>query len=53
VSDEAIIINDEALTEAFIPTMLLHLEGQIRELERFKPTFESIPVAKICLVLLS
>ena len=29
-----VIVNEEALTEAFIPTRLLHREGQIRELER-------------------
>ena len=34
ISDEPIIINEDALTETFAPTRLIHREGQIRELER-------------------
>jgi Cdc6-like AAA superfamily ATPase len=33
-NDESIIYNELPLTEAFIPTRLLHREGQLRELER-------------------
>jgi Cdc6-like AAA superfamily ATPase len=32
--NESIIYNELPLTEAFIPTRLLHREGQLRELER-------------------
>jgi len=32
--DTPIIVNEDALTEAFIPTRLLHRESHIRELER-------------------
>ena len=32
--DTPIIVNEDALTEAFIPTRLLHRESQIGELER-------------------
>jgi orc1/cdc6 family replication initiation protein len=40
--EEPIIVNEEALTEAFIPTRLLHREGQIRELERcLRPALEN------------
>jgi hypothetical protein len=42
-SDDApIIVNEEALTEAFVPTRLFHREGQIREPERcLKPTLKN------------
>jgi Cdc6-like AAA superfamily ATPase len=33
MDDAPIIINEEALTEAFVPTRLLHREDQIRELK--------------------
>jgi len=33
-NNETIIFNELPLTEAFIPTKLLHREGQLRELER-------------------
>jgi cell division control protein 6 len=46
-----IIINEEALTEAFIPTRLLHREGQIRELERcLKPALNNRSVENIFLM---
>jgi len=34
VSEASILINELPLTEAFIPTRLLHREGQLREIER-------------------
>lgn len=34
MNEESIIHNELPLTEAFIPTRLLHREGQLRELER-------------------
>jgi orc1/cdc6 family replication initiation protein len=51
-SDDApIIINEEALTEAFIPTRLLHREGQIRELERcLKPALKNRSIENIFLM---
>ena len=48
MSDEAIIINEEALTEAFIPTRLLHREGQVRELERcLRPVLKNRSIENI------
>jgi hypothetical protein len=53
--DEApVLINEEALTEAFVPTRLFKREGQARELERarlhygsdlvgFEPVWVHIP----------
>lgn len=34
MDEYSVLINEDALTEAFVPTRLLHREGQIRELER-------------------
>jgi len=34
VNNDSIIYNELPLTEAFIPTRLLHREGQLKELER-------------------
>lgn len=51
-SDDApIIINEEALTEAFVPTRLLHREGQVRELEsRLKPALKNRSIENIFLM---
>lgn len=51
-SDDApIIVNEEALTEAFVPTRLLHREGQIRELERcLKPALKNRSIENIFLM---
>jgi hypothetical protein len=32
MDDAPILINEDALTEAFVPTRLLHREGQVKEL---------------------
>jgi cell division control protein 6 len=50
-SDDApIIVNEEALTEAFVPTRLLHREGQIREPERcLRPALENRSIENILL----
>jgi cell division control protein 6 len=49
--NEYIIINEDALTEAFIPTRLLHREGQIRELERcLKPALKNRSIENIFLM---
>jgi cell division control protein 6 len=51
-SDDApIIVNEEALTEGFVPTRLLHREGQIRELERcLKPALKNRSIENIFLI---
>src|SRR3990170_5473085 len=51
-SDDApIIVNEEALTEAFVPTRLLHREGQIRELERcLSPALKNRSIENIFLM---
>jgi orc1/cdc6 family replication initiation protein len=51
-SDDApIIVNEDALTEAFVPTRLLHREGQIRELERcLKPALKNRSIENIFLM---
>jgi len=51
-SDDApIIVNEEALTEAFVPTRLLHREGQIREIERcLKPALKNRSIENIFLM---
>ena len=51
-SDDApIIVNEEALTETFVPTRLLHREGQIRELERcLKPALKNRSIENIFLM---
>lgn len=50
--DEApVLINEEALTEAFVPTRLLHREGQVRELERcMSPALKNRSVENIFLM---
>jgi orc1/cdc6 family replication initiation protein len=49
--NEDIIINEDALTEAFVPTRLLHREGQIRELERcLKPALKNRSIENIFLM---
>jgi orc1/cdc6 family replication initiation protein len=49
--DAPIIVNEEALTEAFVPTRLLHREGQIRELERcLKPALKNRSIENIFLM---
>jgi len=49
--DAPIIINEEALTEAFVPTRLLHREGQIREFERcLKPALKNRSIENIFLM---
>lgn len=49
--DYPILINEEVLTEAFIPTRLLHREGQIRELERcLKPALKNRSIENIFLI---
>lgn len=46
-----IIYNDLPLTEAFIPTRLLHREGQLRELERcLKPALHNRSIENVFLV---
>jgi len=50
-NNELIIFNELPLTEAFIPTRLLHREGQLRELERcLKPALHNKTVENIFLV---
>lgn len=49
--NEVIIYNELPLTEAFIPTRLLHREGQLRELERcLKPALRKRSVENVFLV---
>ena len=49
--DEPIIFNEIPLTEAFIPTRLLHREGQLRELERcLKPALRNRIIENVFLV---
>jgi orc1/cdc6 family replication initiation protein len=51
MDDELIIYNELPLTEAFIPTRLLHREGQLRELERcLKPALKKRTVENVFLV---
>ena len=50
-NNESIIYNELPLTEAFIPTRLLHREGQLRELERcLKPALYGKAVENVFLV---
>jgi len=50
-NEDSIIINEEALTEAFIPTRLLHREGQIQEFERcLRPTLKNRSIENIFLI---
>ena len=49
--DELIIYNDLPLTEAFIPTRVLHREGQLKELERcLKPALYNRSIENVFLV---
>lgn len=49
--DRPIIVNELPLTETFIPTRLLHREGQLRELERcLKPALHNRSVDNLFLV---
>ena len=49
--DVPIIVNEEALTEAFVPTRLFHREGQVRELERcLKPALKNRSIENIFLM---
>jgi len=49
--NESIIFNELPLTEAFIPTRLLHREGQLRELERcLKPALRNKTIENVFLV---
>jgi len=49
--DESIIYNELPLTEAFVPTRLLHREGQLRELERcLKPALYNKSIENVFLV---
>jgi orc1/cdc6 family replication initiation protein len=50
-NNESIIYNELPLTEAFIPTRLLHREGQLKELERcLKPALYGKPIENVFLV---
>ena len=49
--EESIIYNEMPLTEAFIPTRLLHREGQLKELERcLKPALKNRAVENVFLI---
>jgi Cdc6-like AAA superfamily ATPase len=49
--NEDILINEDALTEAFIPTRLLHRGGQTRELERcLNPALKNRSIENISLM---
>ena len=49
--EESIIYNELPLTEAFVPTRLLHREGQLRELERcLKPALHNKSIENVFLV---
>jgi len=51
VNEDSIIYNELPLTEAFIPTRLLHREGQLRELERcLKPALRNKTIENVFLV---
>ena len=51
MDDAPILINEDALTEAFVPTRLLHREGQVRELERcLSPALKNRSVENIFLM---
>jgi len=51
MDDAPIIVNEEDLTEAFVPTRLLHREGQVRELERcLKPALKNRSIENIFLM---
>lgn len=49
--DYPIIVNEDVLTEAFIPSRLFHREGQIREIERcLKPALKNRRIENIFLL---
>jgi len=49
--EDSIIYNELPLTESFIPTRLLHREGQLRELERcLKPALRNRTIENVFLV---
>jgi orc1/cdc6 family replication initiation protein len=51
MDDAPIIVNEEALQEAFVPTRLLHREGQIGELERcLKPALKNRSIENVFLM---
>lgn len=51
VDEDSIIYNELPLTEAFIPTRLLHREGQLKELERcLKPALRNRTIENVFLV---
>jgi Cdc6-like AAA superfamily ATPase len=51
MDDAPILVNEDALTEAFVPNRLLHREGQIRELERcLSPALKNRSVENIFLM---
>lgn len=51
MDDAPVIINEKALTEAFVSTRLLHREGQVRELERcLSPALKNRSVENIFLM---
>jgi len=51
VNNDSIIYNELPLTEAFIPTRLLHREGQLKELERcLKPALRNRTIENVFLV---
>jgi orc1/cdc6 family replication initiation protein len=51
MNNDSIIFNELPLTEAFIPTRLLHREGQLRELERcLKPALRKRLIENVFLV---
>lgn len=49
--DYPIIVNEDVLTEVFIPDKLFHREGQIREIEKcLKPALKNRPIENIFLL---
>ncbi|MGF3521900.1 MAG: Cdc6/Cdc18 family protein [Candidatus Bathyarchaeia archaeon] len=51
MDDTPVLINEEALTEAFVPIRLLHREGQVRELERcLSPPLKNRSIENIFLI---
>ena len=51
INNGEIIFNELPLTEAFIPTRILHREGQLRELERcLKPALKKRSIENVFLV---
>jgi len=49
--EEEILVNELPLTEAFIPTRLLHRDGQLRELERcLKPALHNRSIENVFII---